>query len=119
MDFVDILISWLVTGVSLLLISRLPIGIEIDSTQKGLAAAAVLGGLNALVLPLLRLAFAIPNLLTLGLLSGVFAFVMNVIVFSLAAKLVDGFRLPFGIWSAVIGAVALAIASNLVGGLLV
>ncbi len=119
MEPLDILIAWLVTGSSLLLISQLPIGVEIDSTPKAIVAAAVLGILNVLILPILKVVFFVPNVLTLGLLSGLFAFVMNIIIFSLAAKSVEGFRLRMGIWSAVLGALALALVSNFINTVLI
>lgn len=119
MEPIDFLIAWLVTGSSLLLISQLPIGVEIDSTPKAVFAAAVLGILNVLILPILKAVFFVPNVLTLGLLSGLFAFVMNVIIFASAAKLVEGFSLGMGIWSAVLGAIALALVSSLINGVLI
>ncbi|MGL5064093.1 MAG: phage holin family protein [Microcoleus sp.] len=119
MEPIDLLIAWLVTGSSLLLISQLPIGVEIDSTPKAIISAAVLGILNVLILPILKAVFLVPNVLTLGLLSGLFAFVMNVIIFAVAAKLVEGFRLRMGIWSAILGAIALAVASSLINGVLI
>jgi putative membrane protein len=105
---IDFLIAWLV-----------PIGVEIDSTPKAVISAAVLGILNVLILPILKAVFLIPNVLTLGLLSGAFAFVMNVIVFASAAKLVEGFSLRMGLWSAVLGAIALAAVSSLINGALI
>lgn len=119
MQPLDILIAWLVTGSSLLLISQLPIGVEIDSTPKAVISAAIMGILNVLILPILRVVFFVPNVLTLGLLSGLFAFVMNVAIFALAAKAVEGFRLRLGIWSAVFGAFALALVSNFINTVLI
>jgi putative membrane protein len=115
----DILIAWLVTFSSLILISQLPLGVDIDNPAKGLISAAVLGMLNVLVLPILKALFFIPNVLTLGLLSGVFALVMNVAIFYFAAQLVRGFRLRMGIWSAVFGAIALALVSNFIETVLI
>ena len=40
------------------------------------------------------------------------AFVLNVAMFALAAKLVEGFRLRWGIWSAIIGALALSFINS-------
>lgn len=119
MQPLDILIAWLVTFSSLLLISRLPLGVEVDSPPKAFIAAATLGILNVLVLPILKALFFIPNVLTLGLLSGLFAFVMNVAIFILAARVVQGFRLRMGIWSAVFGAIALALVSNFIESTLI
>jgi putative membrane protein len=105
----DILLTWLVTTVSFLIISRLPLGIEIDSFGKAAIAAAVFGILNALLLPILTF-FTFPFiLLTLGL----FFFILNAIIFALAAYLVEGFRLRWGFWSALIGSIALAIINSI------
>lgn len=116
---IDILIAWLVTSSSLLIISQLPFGIELESTPKAAIAAGALGILNVLILPVLKAFFFIPNVLTLGLLSGVFAFVMNIAIFALAAKVVQGFSLRRGILSAVLGALALAAVSNFIYGVLI
>ncbi|NEP58641.1 MAG: phage holin family protein [Symploca sp. SIO2G7] len=114
MDIVTLLIAWLVTSVSLFIISKLPTGVEIDSFQKALISAAVFGLLNALLGPILRvLAFPI-TFLTVGL----FAIVINGIIFGLAAYLVTGFRLRWGIWSALIGAFALSVMNSLIYKLL-
>ncbi len=114
MDFLDLAIAWLVTASSLLLISQLPVGVEIDSTPKAFVSAAVFGIVAALVRPVLGLIFAVPNFLTFNLFSGVSTFIITVITFSLAASFVQGFRLKAGIWSAVIGALALSVVSNLI-----
>jgi putative membrane protein len=115
---VTILIVWIVTSISLLLISKLPLGVEVDSPKKAFISAAVLGIVTALVRPILRLIFAVPNFLTFDLLSGIFTFMIAVVCFSIAAWLVEGFRLRFGIWSAVLGAFALTIINSLIYRLL-
>lgn len=105
----DLLIAWLVTTVSLLIISKLPIGVEIDTFGKALISAAVFGILNAIVKPIL-VVLGVPFIvLTLGL----FLFVINAIVFGLAAALVTGFRLRFGFWSALLGAFLLGLVNSL------
>lgn len=119
MQPIDILIAWLVTSSSLLIISQLPLGIELESTPKAAIAAGTLGILNVLVLPIFRAFFFIPNVLTLGLLSGIFAFVMNVVIFALAARLIQGFTLKRGLLSAALGALALATVSNFIYGVLI
>lgn len=109
-----ILIAWLVTSVSLFIISKLPLGIEIDSFAKAVVSAAVFGILNAFLRPILGF-FAFPiTFLTFGL----FSFVLNAIVFGLAALLVHGFRLRGGVLSALIGAIALSIMNSLIYQLL-
>jgi putative membrane protein len=109
-----IFITWIVTTVSFLILSRLPIGVEIDSLGKAAISAAIFGILNALLRPILGF-FTLPLIiLTLGL----FLFVLNAIIFGLAAWLVPGFRLRWGIWSALIGSIALSIINSLIFRLL-
>lgn len=111
---IGIFLTWLITTISFLIISKIPIGIEIDSFKKAAISAAVFGILNALLRPLLGfLTFPIV-FLTFGL----FAFVLNAIIFGLAAYLVEGFRLRWGLWSALIGSIALGIVNSLLFNLL-
>jgi putative membrane protein len=106
-------ISVFVTAISLVLISRISVlGVEIDHFQSALISGVVFGLLNWLVsffywfvkLPLVAI-------LTLGL-SLVTAFILNVIVFSLTAKLVEGFRLRNGLVSAIFGSIALGLVNG-------
>ncbi|AFZ34488.1 membrane protein of unknown function [Stanieria cyanosphaera PCC 7437] len=107
---VALLITWLVTAVSLLIISKLRIGVEIDSFGKALLSAVVFGILNALIRPVLAF-FAFPlTIITFGL----FALVINAIIFGLAAALVPGFRLRWGFWSALIGSFALGVINSII-----
>lgn len=116
MDFTSLLIAWLVSASSLLIISQLPIGVEIDSTPKAFLSAAVLGIVAAVVNPILKAVFFIPNLLTFGLLSGVITFVIAAVSLSVAASAIQGFRLRAGVVSALLGALALSVVSNLIYG---
>ncbi|WP_427160291.1 phage holin family protein [Aliinostoc sp. HNIBRCY26] len=113
-EIVTLLIVWVVTSISLLIISKLPLGVEVDTPQKAVISAAVLGIVTAIVRPILRLIFSVPDVLTFNLLSGVFTFMIAVVCFSIAAWLVEGFRLRFGIWSAVLGAFALTVINSLI-----
>lgn len=114
MDIVSLLITWIITSISLFIISKLPTGVEIDGFQKALISAAVFGVLNALIKPILQvLAFPI-TFLTLGL----FSLVINAIIFGLAAWLVTGFRLRWGVWSALIGTLALSFINSILLNLL-
>jgi putative membrane protein len=110
MNIVAILISLIVTTIALLIISKLPTGVEIDSFQKGLISAIVFGVLNALLLPVLNFVTLPLRFLTFGL----FSLVVNAIIFGLAALLVNGFRLRWGIWSALIGSLALSVINSLI-----
>lgn len=109
-----LLITWLVTSVSLFIISKLPLGIEIDSFGKAVLSAAVFGLLNALLRPILAILTFPLWLLTFGL----FAFILNAIIFGLAAFLVRGFRLRWGFWSALLGSLVLSFLNTLIFRLL-
>ncbi|MBD2358627.1 phage holin family protein [Tolypothrix sp. FACHB-123] len=106
---VGLIITWVVTSISFLIISRLPIGVEIDNFGKALITAAVFGILNALLLPALTF-FTLPVIIiTIGL----FFFILNSIIFALSAAIVPGFRLRYGFWSALLGSIALAIINSI------
>ncbi len=109
MDIMGILVAIVVTAISLLIISRLPIGVEIDGIPKALIAAIVFGLLNALVRPVLFWLTIPFTVITFGL----FLLVLNGIIFALAAYLVEGFRLRFGFWSALLGAFLLSLTNSL------
>lgn len=113
MNMTALLVAWLVTAASFFVISKLPIGVEIDTPEKTFISAAVLGITTALVKPVLSFVFRIPNALSFNLFPDFFTFIIAVICFGLAAYFVQGFRLRYGIWSAIMGALALSIVSNL------
>ena len=101
----NMIVTWLVTAVSLLIISRLSLGIDIDDLGTTLVAAVVIGLINALLRPVVAFLTFPLSILTLGL----FWFVVNALMFMLAAALVDGFRLRNGFWSALVGSILLDI----------
>lgn len=103
------LIAVVVTALSLLIISKLPTGVEIDNPFIALIAGAIIGafsGIYSLFPTWLR---AIPAVLSLGLIP----LIGSIIVFGLSAWLVEGFRLRWGIGSAILGAIALAIVNSI------
>jgi putative membrane protein len=107
-NIVSILVSLLVTTVSLLIISKLPIGVEIDSFGKAFISAIVFGVLNAIVYPILFWLTIPATILSLGL----FLLVLNAIIFAVAAAIVNGFRLRYGFWSALLGAFLLGLVNS-------
>ncbi|MBE7383942.1 MAG: phage holin family protein [Leptolyngbya sp. SIO1E4] len=105
---VGLLITVVVLSISLWLISLLPIGVEIDSPIKALFGGAIIGvltGFSHLVPNVLRTFGAVVSL-------GLIPFLFSVIVFGLAAWLIEGFRLRWGILSAIIGALALSVVNG-------
>lgn len=106
----NMLVTWLVTAVSLFIISRLNVGIEIDDLGTTLVAAIVVGLINALVRPIVTFLTFPLTILTLGL----FWFVVNALMFMLAASLIKGFRLRDGFWSALAGSFLLAVLNGVI-----
>lgn len=104
------LVNLLVTTISLFILSKMPIGIEIDSWQKALISALVFGILNVFVRPILMFLSVPINFITFDL----FTIVINAIIFGLAAMLVPGFRLKWGFWSALIGSFALGVINSII-----
>ncbi len=104
-----VLISILVTAVSLLILTKLPIGVEVDSPGIALISGAIIGAFNGLwsLFPgWFRTSTAIISI-------GLIPLIGSIIVFGLAAWLVRGFRLRWGIGSAILGAIALAIVNSI------
>ncbi|MEO0352711.1 MAG: phage holin family protein [Cyanobacteria bacterium P01_A01_bin.15] len=111
---IPFLITWLITTIALVIITFLPTGVESDSFGKTAITALVFGVLNGIVgivagLPVLG---GLVWLVTLG------GLLLNLILFGLSAKLVEGFRLRWGIWSAVIGAFLLSILTSILSAII-
>ena len=81
-----LLLRWALLACSLLLVAHLLGGVEVRSFGAALVGALVLGLLNTLVRPLLILLTLPVTLLTLGL----FVFVINALMFWLAAWALEG-----------------------------
>jgi len=118
-DNVNFLLSFLITafitGISLVLISKIPVlGVEIDSFNKAVISGIVFGFLNAILGPILFFLSFPFIIITFGL----FLFILNAIIFGLTARIVTGFRLRNGIWSAILGAIALSIVNSILFTLL-
>lgn len=110
MNPIGLIVTWLVTSVSLFIISKLPTGVLIDSFQKAMISSLVFGLLNTFLRPILAF-FALPiTFLTFGL----FSVVINAAIFGLAALLVEGFSLKWGFWSALLGALLLGFINSLI-----
>lgn len=107
-----LLLRWLVSALGLILITRLIPGIGVESFYTALIAALILGLINAIIRPVVKL-LALPiNLLTLGL----FSLVINALMFWLASTVVKGFEVT-GFWPAFWGALIMSVVgwfSNLV-----
>ena len=95
------LLQWPVRAVVLLVVAALPLGVEVEGFGVALLSAVVIGLLGTLLVVPLKAFFALPWAIT-------------VILFGLAAWLIEGFRLRRGWVSAVLGAVVYAVLSTVV-----
>ena len=93
-----LIIKWLLSAVALLAVAYLYSGVAVTSFTGALIAAAVLGALNLVVRPLLVLLTLPVTVLTLGL----FLFIVNALMFWVAASLVSGLNVN-GFGAALIG----------------
>ena len=92
------ILKWLLSAAALLGVAYIYGGVSVASFSSALVAALVIGLLNMLVRPILVLLTIPITLLTLGL----FLFVINALMFWLAAQLFTGFVVA-GFWAALLG----------------
>ena len=107
------LLQWPIRALILLLVAWLPLGVEMASFPIALLSAVVIGLLGTLFV--LAPIWAITSLG--GLVSPVsflFNWLITIILFGLAAWLIQGFRLKNGLTSAVLGALVYSVLSAMV-----
>ncbi len=109
---VRLLVVWLINALALLAVSYLMPSVQVSSFGAALAAALVLGLVNAVVRPLLVILTLPVTVLTLGL----FIFVLNGLLFLGVANLLEGFQVA-GLWPAIIGALVYSAISWLLSAL--
>lgn len=100
----NFLITWLVTGISLFVLTRLPLGIESRDLGSTIVAAFVIGLVNAFLGPIVHFLSFPLTVLTLGL----FSLVVNAFLFWFSSLWVKGFQIN-GCLSAFIGAIVLSL----------
>jgi putative membrane protein len=103
---VALLIHWLISAVSLLIVAYILPGIEVRGFGTALIAAIVIGLINATLGLILKILTLPLTLLTFGL----FLLVINALMLQLASSLVPGFFVS-GFWSAFFGAIVLSLVS--------
>jgi putative membrane protein len=96
---VSLLIRWVLSAVALVIIAKLVPGIHV-TFASALGAAIVLGLLNALLRPVFVILTLPLTLITFGL----FIFVINAILFAIAAWLIPGFTVH-GFRAALVGSI--------------
>lgn len=107
-----LLIVWIVNALALLAVSYLMPSVQVTSFGAALAAALVLGLVNAFIRPVLVVLTLPVTLLTLGL----FIFVINGLLFLGVANLLEGFYVA-GFWAAIFGAILFSLVSWLLSAL--
>jgi putative membrane protein len=105
------LIRAVVVGIGLWLASKIVSGIGFNSTETLIAAALLLGIVNAFVRPVIVLLTLPITLLTLGL----FLLVINALMIMLVSYFLPGFMVA-SFWSAVFAAIVVSLTSWVMSG---
>jgi len=105
------LIRAVVVGIGLWLASKIVSGIGFDSNGTLIAAALLLGIVNAFVRPIVVILTLPITLLTLG----IFLLVINALMIELVAYFLPGFVVA-GFWSAIFAAIIVSLTSWVMSG---
>ena len=108
-----LLLHWLISAVSLLIVAYIIPGIQVQGFGTALIAAIVIGLVNATLGFVLKILTLPLTLLTFGL----FWFVINALMLQLVSHLVPGFSIS-GFWVAFFGAIVLSIVSLILHSLI-
>lgn len=105
------LLTWLATGVALLITANIVPGFFVQNFVAALVAVLIIGLVNAFIRPILSiLAFPI-TLITFGL----FTFVINALTLWLASNLTPGYGFIIqGFLPALVGSIVLTIVSSVI-----
>jgi putative membrane protein len=103
-----IILRILFNALGLILIAELVKGITVTGFYPALIAAIVLGILNVIIRPILLILTLPITIITLGL----FALVINALLFSFAASFIEGFKVE-NFWYALLGSLLMSIVSTI------
>ena len=104
----QLLLNWLLSGLSLLLVAHVIRGFEVSGFLAALVAAIVIGLVNSTLGIFLKVITLPLTILTLG----IFWLVINALMLEIASWLVPGFTVQ-GFWSAFWGALILSLVNLL------
>jgi putative membrane protein len=104
----NLLVTWLLSAVSLLIVGYVVKGFDISGFGSALIAAVVIGLVNGTIGFFLKVVAFPLTILTLGL----FWWVINALMLKVAAALVSGFKIN-GFLPALVGALALSLVNLL------
>jgi putative membrane protein len=85
----SILVNWLLSAITLVIVSQYVPGFHVASFTTALVVAIVLGIINAVIKPIITLLTLPINILTLGL----FSFVINAALLIFVSRLIQGFKI--------------------------
>ena len=109
------LLQWPIRALILLLVARLPVGVEMVNFKIALVSAMVISLVGTLLVwPLRFLLAPLKMVTTLGGLIPVgflFEWLISIILFAFTAWLIQGFRLRNGLASAALGSLAYSLIS--------
>ncbi len=105
-----LILTLIATALSLMLITRLGIGISVRDFNTALIAALVMGLINAFLGPALGQMSVLPTALSVNLVT----IIVNALLFWLATAIVSGFYLRNGFWSALVGSILLAVSNGVI-----
>ena len=89
------LINWLLSGLAIVITAYLLPGVHLSGIKAALLTAIVLGVINAVIKPVLKLLTLPLTIMTLGL----FSLVLNALLIMLTARLVPGFQVQGFLWA--------------------
>ena len=91
----SIIINWLISSFAIVITAYLLPGIHLSGFKAALLTAVVLGLINAVIKPVLKLLTLPLTIMTLGL----FSLVLNALLIMLTARLVPGFQVQGFLWA--------------------
>jgi putative membrane protein len=109
-----LIVRWFINALALLLVAYVYSGVQVNGIFAALAAALVLGLVNALIRPVLVVLTLPVTLLTMGL----FIFVINALLFWFVAEIVKGFTVT-GFMAALIGSLMYSVITLVVNWLVI
>jgi len=108
-----LVVAWLISAVSLLIVGHVIPGFEVQSFGSALIAAVIIGLINATIGLFLKIITIPLSILTFG----IFLLVINALMLMFASSILSGFAVT-GFWAAFFGAIVLAIVNMIIRGLL-
>jgi len=107
---IGIIINFIGSALALFITTQVVSGFDISNLTSLIIATIVMGFINAIIKPALKLVSLPITIITLGL----FSIVINAVCLLLATLVVPGFAIQ-GIIPALIGAIVLSIVSTVIG----